>query len=71
VLHLRTIRVEQWSPEALTSAGRKGLPGDAEPVGAVEVRGIRTWKSSAGSRCRPAHGQGMATKLDGKLIDET
>jgi hypothetical protein len=37
VLHLRTIRVEQWSPEALTSAGRKGLPGDAEPVGAVEV----------------------------------
>ena len=47
VLHLRTIRVERWSPEALTSASRRDFP--VTPIRSARSKSgsIRTWSSSA------------------------
>jgi hypothetical protein len=47
VLHLRTIRVEQWSLEALTSASRRDFP--VMPIRSARSKSgsMRMWSSSA------------------------
>jgi hypothetical protein len=52
VLHLRSIRVEQWSPEALTSASRRDFP--VTPIRSARSKSgsVRTWSSSARERVR-------------------